>query len=219
MKTNNERFKVILTNAKLISLSKFKLVKAANGATNPEIAALTKEIDTVLAHFDNPEIWTHPLDFDEAKIAGFVSDIDGVDPKNLTKFASDVRSFITYLDGEVLKVPLANAETTDITDFNAKVLNALSQTQQKIGGRKKFFKNNGIDLDSNPAFQTLSQQQNTALTTYRQALRDNKVSSKQTDVLVFQMLGNSIQVATELAPFLGLFEKLTTTIQGKLPAA
>lgn len=219
MKTDNERFKVILTDAKLICLSKYNLVEAKFGADNAEVAAIKTEMDATVGHFDNPALWLSPIPFDEDAITGFVVKIDQCDPADLTTFLTDLRSFIKYLQDTVLKAPIAAMESTDITDFNLKVLDELLQAQRNIGGRKAFFKNNGTDLDAHPPFITLQDEQRPVLEEYRRVLKANEVTATESDVLIFKRIAAAIQQSTVLEKFLLVYAMLTSTMKAKIPAA
>ncbi|HFA51142.1 MAG TPA: hypothetical protein ENJ95_19195 [Bacteroidetes bacterium] len=218
MKTDNERLKVILHDAKLICFSKFHLVQAKFGETNAEVAAIKKEMDGVIGHFDNPALWLSPIPFDEDKLTDFFIKIDGDDPADLPVFLLHMRSFIGYLDEKVLKKPLAEMEATDTSHFNAKVLDALTQVQRNTGGRKVFFKNNGTDVDAHPDFIPLQEEQRPVIAEYRRVLASNEVDAVESDVLIFKRIGEAIQQAVVLAKFFALYKKFTTTMKNKLPA-
>ena len=219
METDNEKnFKDILTHARRVSFEKFKDVQKNSGASNPEVLAIKQEMDTVLARFDNPEIWAHPIEFDAAKIMGFVTEIDGDDPSDLTKFAADIRSFIAYLEENVLKNALSKVASEDNSNFNDKVLNALTLTRQSIGRKKKAFKGQGRDLDAVPKFQKMEKEQVTALAAYRIELRNNdNLKSKQTDVDTFLLTDKLIKATTNVIAFLDLFNQFTATVKSKTP--
>lgn len=218
MKIDNERFKVILTDAKLICLSKYNLVEAKFGADHADVAAIKTEMDTTTGHFDNPALWLSPIPFDEDAITGFIVKIDQCDPSDLPLFLTELRGFIKYLQNTVLKAPIAAMETTDINDFNLKVLDELLQAQRNVGGRKAYFKNQGTDLDNHPPFVVLQDEQRPILEEYRRVLRTNEVQSTESDVLIFKRIAAAIHQSTILAKFLLVYAMLTSTMKAKLPA-
>lgn len=217
MTTDNERFKVILHDARLISLSKFQMVEAKFGATNADLIALGKEIDTSVGLFNDPAVWVSPIPFEEEKITQYMIEIDAADPGDLNKFLKLMRDFMAYLKDEVLKASRIERKSVSVSDFNQKVLNAIRIAHQNIDGRKAFFKNRGIDLSTNPQFITLQKDQQETWATYRNALVNNIVQSKETDVLIFKTIGGSIKQSTQVANFLNYYAKLTETMKKKIP--
>lgn len=66
MTTDNERFKVILHDARLIRpKNKVQMAQAIFGATNADLIALGKEIDTSVGLFNDPAVWVSPIPFEE----------------------------------------------------------------------------------------------------------------------------------------------------------
>lgn len=219
MTTDNERFKVILHDARLISLSKFQMVEAKFGATNADLIALGKEIDTSVGLFNDPAVWVSPIPFEEDQITTFMIEIDQCDPNDLPNFLKLMRSFLTYLKDKVMKASREERRTNAITDFNLKVLDSLLIAQRNITGRKTFFKNQGVDLDTNSQFVPLQQAQIPVLAAYRSALNNNQVQSTESDVLIFKRIGEGIKQSTVLSKFLSFYGMLTNTMKSKLPQA
>jgi hypothetical protein len=217
MKTDNERLKVILHDAKLICMSKLQMVQGKFGATHPHVDDINKKMNKAISVFDNPVLWMRPIPFEENDMTNFVVKIDLCDPADLTLFVTEMGNFIKYLEIKVLKDPLANMEASDISDFNLKVLDALLQNQRNIGGRKVFFKNQGIDVDNHPQFIPLRDEQEPILVEYRRVLNKNEVQSTESDVSIFKMIGNAIQQATELTKFFDIYKMFTTAMKRKLP--
>lgn len=218
MKTDNERLKVILHDAKLICMSKLQMVQVKFGATHPQVDDINKKMNKAIGFFDNSLLWMRPIPFEENDITEFVMKIDLCDPADLTLFVTEMVNFINYLEVKVLKGPLANMEAFDISDFNLRVLDALLQNQRNIGGRKLFFKNQGIDVDNHPQFIPLRNEQEPIITEYRRVLNENEVQSTESDVSIFKLIGNAIQQTTELTKFFDIYKMFTTAMKKKLPA-
>ncbi len=217
MPTDNERFKVILHDAKVISLNKFQMVQGRFGANNADLVALGKELDNVIALFNDPAIWVSPISFSEEDITNFMLEIDQCDPGDLPKFLKISRDFIAYLKNKVLKPSSDERRSAAITDFNLKVLDALLIAQRNITGRKAFFKNQGTDLDTNSQFIPKQQAQVPVLAAYRSALNNNQVQSTESDVIIFKRIGEGIKQATVLTKFFAFYDMLTNTMKSKLP--
>ncbi|NUQ25548.1 MAG: hypothetical protein HUU34_16500 [Saprospiraceae bacterium] len=217
MTTDNERFKVILHDARLISLSKFQMVEAKFGATNADLIALGKEIDTSVGLFNDPAVWASPIPFEEDQIAAFMVEIDQCDPGDLPGYLKLMRRFLAYLKDNVLKASSEERKSVSISDFNLKVLDALLTTQRNITGRKMFFKNQGIDLDTNAQFIPMQKAQAEVLSVYRNALNNNTVQSTEMDAVLFKRIGDFIKQATLLPNFLNFYGMFTTSMKNKIP--
>lgn len=219
MSTTNQRLKVLLHDAKLICLSKYQVLQTNVGDSDTELVAIKKEMDSCFIRFDNPAIWAQTIVFDEQDVTGFLLDIEGLGNADVDSFSSRIRSFITFLDEDVLKTALVESQNRTPSDFNRQVLDQLLQTQRKIQGRKTFFKNQGTDVDTHPDFIPLEQEQQVAIEAYREALKQNLVASTESDVRIFKIIGESIQMATELVKFFVAYMRFTNTMERKLPAA
>lgn len=92
-----------------------------------------------------------------------------------------------------MKASREERRSNTITDFNLKVLDSLLIAQRNITGRKTFFKNQGVDLDTNSQFVPLQQAQIPVLAAYRSALNNNQVQSTESDVLIFKRIGEGIK--------------------------
>lgn len=217
MTTDNERFKTILHDARLICLNKLQQVQAQFGKEHTEVAALESEMNAVIGHFDNPALWLNPIPFDEMEITTYITQVDATNPGDLPSFKENVRNFIAYLNDQVLKAPISSMESNNTSDFNLKVLDALTQCQRNIGGRKVFFKNQGTDLDNDPAFQEKQNEQRPAMDRYREALKTNEVQSVESDWIIFNRISEAIRQATVLVQFFAIYDLLTKTIKSKLP--
>ncbi|MBL7794816.1 MAG: hypothetical protein JNK77_20940 [Saprospiraceae bacterium] len=217
MTTDNERFKVILHDARLISLSKFQMVEAKFGATNADLIALSKEIDTSVGLFNDPAVWVSPIPFEEEEITTYLVKIDASDPNDLPQYLKLMRDFLAYLKNKVLKASSDVRKSVSISDFNLKVLDALNIAQRNVVGRKQFFKNKGIDLDAKPQFITLQKAQSETLSAYRSVLNNNQVQSTELDVMLFKRIGEGIKQATQVQPFMNFYGMLTTSMKSKIP--
>lgn len=217
MTTDNERFKVILHDARLISLSKFQMVEAKFGATNADLIALGKEIDTSVGLFNDPAVWVSPIPFEEEEITTYLVKIDASDPNDLPQYLKLMRDFLAYLKNKVLKASSDVRKSVSISDFNLKVLDALNVAQRNVVGRKQFFKNKGIDLDAKPQFITLQKAQSETLSAYRSVLNNNQVQSTELDVMLFKRIGEGIKQATQVQPFMNFYGMLTTSMKSKIP--
>ena len=219
METNNERLKLILHDAKLICLSKFQIVQSVHGTSNSELKKLKKEMDTAIQRYDNPTLWLYPIPFDEVATTLHVVQIDSCPTNNLETYAQVVRDFIQFLIKIVADIPVAEASMSETSDFNLKVLNVLTQVQRNVGGRKVYFKNNqNVDLDKDPKFVPMQEEQRPIQTDYRKALTENAVAATESDVLIFNRISENIRQSTVLDKFFMLYQMHTDTMKAKLPA-
>ncbi len=219
MQTDNQRFKILLHDARVICLNKLQMVQAKFGASQADLTALAKEMDTTTGHFNNPVLWMNPIPFEEAEIMDYVLKIDSSDPADLPGFLGLMRQFIAYLEDKVLKAPLESALAITVSDFNLKVLDALLIAQRNIAGRKVFFRNQGTDLDTHADFIPLQQAQTSVLVSYRKALNENTVQSTESDVIIFDRIAEGIKKSDVLTKFFDFYKMLTSTMKSKLPAA
>jgi hypothetical protein len=225
MKTdNNNRLKVILYNAKLISLSKLQKVQARYGDTHPEIDAVNKQMIKTISSFDNPTLWAYPIPFEENDITTLIVKISLCNPDNLSGFIQDMRNFIFYLEHELLDSPQpttrsieTDTPSAETSDFNVNVLDAILKNKRYIDGRKQHFKNQGIDVDNHPDFIPLRNEHEPVYTEYRRVLKANLVQSDLIDVETFQLIGNAIQQSTLLPKFFYIYKVFTDTMKELLP--
>lgn len=217
MVTDNERFKVILHDARLISLGKLQMVRSKIGTSQPDLAAIEQDLEGTANRFNDPVLWMNPIPFEEDEITGFILRIDQCNPADLQGFIELLRGLLAYLKDNVLKNSMAVLELSPMTTFNLKVLDALLMTQRNISGRKVFFKNHGIDLDTDPQFLSMQQEQMPILAEYRKVLTQNQVQSTEMDVIVFNRIAVSIKGATVLQKFLAFYGMFTSSMKSKLP--
>lgn len=224
MKTDNNRLKIILHDAKLICLSKFQVLKAKYGDTHPEIDAINKQMNKTISSFDNATLWAFQIPFEENDITTLIVKIDLCDTDDLSGFITSIRNLIFYLEHELLDLSQfitrsieTDTASSEISDFNLKVLDAISQNQRNIGGRKQYFKNQGIDVDNHPDFIPLSKEHEPVYTEYRKVLTANVVQSTESDVTLFKRIGDAIQQTTELTKFFDIYKLFTEVMKKKLP--
>ncbi|MBL7827366.1 MAG: hypothetical protein JNJ57_12085 [Saprospiraceae bacterium] len=218
MKTDNERLKVILHNARLVCISKFQMVQSNFGAANADLIGINQKMDDIMGKFNNPSFWATPIPFEETDITQRMLMVDICPPNDLPGFKKGMNDFVDYLDKKILNGAAAtgNLETL-ISDANLKVLNALTACQRNVAGRKIFFRNQGVDLDKTPDFLNRQQKQTPVMAEYRRVLNENEVQATDSDEIVFKAIADGIKSSTVLVQFYQFYDMLTATMKSKLP--
>ncbi|MCB0631105.1 MAG: hypothetical protein R2824_05210 [Saprospiraceae bacterium] len=217
MAETNQRLKAILQDARVICLSKYQVLEERLGIDDPDVIKIKQDLDTGFEHFNEPSIWMRTIHFQENEVMTFFLKIDGDDGSDVQRFHDTIHEFFDYLKERTEEPQSKDLELGQTTDFNLQVLDVLRQNQHKIRGRKQFFKNQGTDLDQHANFLKLQQHQDEVQGKYRQALETNAVLSKETDKLIFRNIGEAIQQADELDPFLFIYTTFTAAMKNKLP--
>ncbi|MCP3931407.1 MAG: hypothetical protein GY705_20165 [Bacteroidetes bacterium] len=216
MPNTNASLKEIIEDARLICKNKLLLIQTKFGGDHPEVSATQEEQTAVFSHFDNPEFWTVSIEMDEAILKEHIEKVDAISPDGLEDYLNCIENLLDLLEEGIVEVVEEQLNAGIISDFNLKVLNALRKTRQIIGGRKRYFKNQGIDLGDDPDFQEMVSQQDKAIREYRKLLRSNAIVSKETDVNIVNRFGSEIRKATVLRLFFALYKALTRIIKRKL---
>lgn len=214
---NNDQFKTVLHDAKLICRTKFEAVKAIFGADNTEVVSIQNELKSVYRQFDDPAVWSQVLAFDHTKIMNLILKVGVADPNDLPNFIKVTKELLTLLKEEVLKDPLEKIKKMQPSDWNLKTLDALRLAHQRVAGRERYFKNHGQDLSLNPEFVEIDTKHNVAAAEYRMLLNSNGVQSNQTDVVLITRFGEMIKQSTLVPVFIGLYRGLSNYVQSKIP--
>ncbi len=214
---NNDQFKTVLHDAKLICRSKFNAVKAIFGEDNTEVVTIQNELKAVYRQFDNPEVWSQSLTFDHTKIMNLILKVGVADPNDLPNFIKVTTDLLNLLKEEVLKEPLEKIEEMLPSDWNLKTLDALRLTHQRIAGRERYFNNHGQDLSQNAGFVEIDEKHDLASAEYRMLLNTNGVQSNQTDVILITRFGEMIKQTTAVPAFLGLYKGFSNYVISKIP--
>lgn len=216
---NNDQFKTVLHDAKLICRTKFNAVKAIHGENNTEVTSIHNELKAVYRQFDNPDVWSQVLSFDHSKIMNLILKVGVADPNDLPNFIKVTTDLLNLLKDEVLKEPLEKISQMQPSDWNLKTLDALRLTHQRIAGRERYFKNHGQDLSQNAEFVAIDEAHTVRAAEYRMLLNTNGVQSNQTDVILITRFGEMIKQSTAVPTFLGLYKGLSDFVKTKIPAA
>ncbi|KAA3620977.1 MAG: hypothetical protein DWQ02_28485 [Bacteroidetes bacterium] len=214
---NNDQFKSVLHDAKLICRTKFNAVKAIHGENNTQVVNIQNELKSVYRQFDDPAVWSQVLAFDHTKIMNLILKVGIADPNDLANFIKVTTDLLNLLKDEVLKAPLEKISQMAPSDWNLKTLDALRLTNQRIAGRERYFKNHGQDLSQNAEFKQIDQAYDVRAAEYRMLLNSNGVQSNQTDVILITRFGEMMKQSTAVPVFLGLYKGLSDYVNSKIP--
>ncbi len=216
---NNENIKALLFNARLICLAKAQAVEAKLSGPNPEVQVLNTRLHTFFGHLSNPKFWSQPIDADLGKLSQEVLDISSVDPTSVPQYLTAVRKFLQNLEDTVLQSALRLVASTTTETWNLRMLNVLRKIQQTMIERKGFFKNKGEDLNQNSQFQSMETTYRTLVSSYRELLTNNGVSSDQAKVNNMKARGTNLSNAVQSSIYLRLYQKLSDIIKGEVATA
>ncbi len=214
---NNDQFKSVLHDAKLICRTKFNAVKVIHGENNTEVVNIQNELKSVYRQFDDPAVWSQVLAFDHTKIMNLILKVGIADPNDLPNFIKVTTDLLNLLKNEVLQGPLEKISQMAPSDWNLKTLDALRLTNQRIAGRERYFKNHGQDLSQNAEFRQIDETYDVRAAEYRMLLNSNGVQSNQTDVILITRFGEMMKQSTAVPVFLGLYKGLSDYVNSKIP--
>lgn len=214
---NNDQFKSVLHDAKLICRAKFNAVKAIHGENNTQVVNIQNELKSVYRQFDDPAVWSQVLAFDHTKIMNLILKVGVADPNDLPNFIKVTTDLLNLLKDEVLKAPLEKISQMAPSDWNLKTLDALRLTNQRIAGRERYFKNHGQDLSQNAEFKQIDEAYNVRVAEFRMLLNTNGIQSNQTDVILITRFGEMMKQSTAVPVFLGLYKGLSDYVNSKIP--
>jgi hypothetical protein len=208
---NNDPFKTVLHDAKLICRSKFNDVKAKFGENNAEVVGIQNKLKAVYGQFDNPDVWSQVLAYDHSKIMSLVLKVGIADPSDLPNFIKVTTDLLTLLTEDVLKGPLEKVKKMQASDWNQKTLDALRLAHQRVAGREKYFKNrNGLGPDS--GFKKLDDSHNLEAAKYRVLLNTPPYKSTQSDNVLIKNYGEMIKKSVDEFLFIEYYRDFTDLI-------
>lgn len=216
---DNEQFKTVLHDAKLICRQKFEAVKENFGQDNTDVITIQDELKSVYGQFDNPAVWSQQLTYDQTEIMSLILKVGVADPSDLDNFLKVTRDLLKLLKEDILKEPLAAIAMMLPSDWNTKTLDALRLTHQRIAGRETYFKNHGQDLSQNAQFKKIDEEHDIRAAAYRLALNGNIIESSQTDVILITRYGELIKAAVAVPIFITLYKGFSDFVKNELPAA
>jgi hypothetical protein len=216
---NNDQFKTVLHDARLICRSKFNAVKAIHGENNTEVVNIQNDLKDVYRQFDNPAVWTQSLTYDHMEVMNLILKVGVADPNDLANFLKVTKELLDVLEEEVLKDPLEKIREMQPSDWNVKVLNAMRRTHQRIAGREVYFRNRGQDPHHDPEYVTMDTNHKEKAAEYRILLNTNGVQSTESDEILISGFGELIKKSEVYIQFKGLYKGYADFIVTKIPTA
>lgn len=215
---NSNAFLLSLVNdAQTICVEKFNIAKTTSGAGVATLISVGSDMERIFAAVGNPDIWSATIDADSEPIVEQIIVLGSMDGSQPDEVLSKIAQMLQLIEVNILKPGMESTDAEPTTSgMNLQVLDALRLTRQQIGMKLRSFALAGEDLTQNPTFQTMMAQQDTLVKTYREQLKDNKIVSKQTDVIIIKRLGDLISASETTHIFKTNYSKLSDFIQLKL---
>lgn len=219
MADSNAFLQSIVKDAQTVCLEKFNLAKTSLGPNNGDVKTLKKDLDRIFSTMAKPGFWTNTVDTDGTAIVVQVITLGGADASKADAMVLKIRNVLQSIESNIIIPVLTSPVRMNDkipSDMNAQVLNALRITRQQIGIRLQDFAQANQDLTQDPDYKTRQARQDQLVTTYREKLLNNLISSKLTDVNVIKRNGNLIAASANKTAFYSAYDTLSNFIQMKV---
>ena len=219
MLTDNNLLKVLIHDAKLACRSKFIQVVKKTGSVTPKLEDILRSIKGTFKEFDRPNLWLHPIPFDDFLLIEHTLTINEVADDDIDEFDGVVMDFLQFLRNDILHEPLSNLDNNAAAPWNDRVFNALVAVRRRIGQKKAAFRKAGINHDQDANFRELSKKQNQLTRKYSDALNNNDIVYTEKDKKIldgYDRLFKSITIE-QVKRFKQLFARFTNHLETKVP--
>lgn len=221
MPANNEKFVVLLADAKSLCQAKLNAFTLVRGEEDEPLQKLSSEAHQTYEAFSDPKFKLVTFTFDEFKIRSFLGDIDVIETDKFTDFETKLGEMLQFLKETALKEAIAAKTQLSVDVINAEILATLTQCATKITQRINKFESAvpKVNILNDASYQRTNARYEHFRGKYRTMLKDKTIQGTESDVISINNRAESIATAPKKTDFLDQFGKLTDFIHGKVKAA
>lgn len=224
MSDSNFRLKAIVQDAKLSCHQKLGLLKHQFKDKKKPLADLTVEANAVFRKFDQPKLWESTIHYDELELLQKIIQLSEAPEDDLDAFAVNLSSLLDAL--RALAKPKTRARSlfgSNATSLNVQMLDALLENRRVIDEKIELFRSTGQDPHDEPGFTDLAAEQKNLVELYQEALENNEVRTKSTDLrLIKDLFGRAFSVINEdtlLSKFIEVYGRYNQEIEKRCQQA
>jgi hypothetical protein len=194
---------------------KIELARATAAETDASFSAFLSNVRSALEALQKKENWRTGIAMPDAVWTSIEEKEASIDPSaDQVALKISLSDLVLKLEGLLLKPGRQEAARPV---FNLLVLDRLRLIAQQLDERRAFFKKQGLDLDEEPYFIVLREEQEPVSTQYRAALRFNEVQSTAADLRVFELTHRVMAVVGDFTALFKVYKGLTDNMRKRLP--
>ena len=224
MSDSNFRLKAVVQDAKLTCRQKLSKLKLQFKDEKKHLASLSVDSNAVFRKFDQPKLWENPIEYDELELMQKIIQVSEAPEDDLEVFTQNLNGLLDAL--QALARPRARTRSlfgSDATSLNVQMMDALLENRRIIDEKIELFRNNEQDPHDEPGFTDLAAQQKNLIEQYQEALENNEVRTKSTDLrLIKELFGrafSAINLDTPIRKFIEVYERYNQEIEKRCPQA
>ena len=224
MSDSNFRLKAVVQDAKLTCRRKLSKLKLQFKDEKKHLASLSVDSNAVFRKFDQPKLWESPIEYDELELMQKIIQVSEAPEDDLEVFTQNLNGLLDAL--QALARPRARTRSlfgSDATSLNVQMMDALLENRRIIDEKIELFRNNEQDPHDEPGFTDLAAQQKNLIEQYQEALENNEVRTKSTDLrLIKELFGrafSAINLDTPIRKFIEVYERYNQEIEKRCPQA
>ena len=224
MSDSNFRLKAVVQDAKLTCRRKLSKLKLQFKDEKKHLASLSVDSNAVFRKFDQPKLWENPIEYDELELMQKIIQVSEAPEDDLEVFTQNLNGLLDAF--QALARPQARSRSlfgSDATSLNVQMMDALLENRRIIDEKIELFRNNEQDPHDEPGFTDLAAQQKNLIEQYQEALENNEVRTKSTDLrLIKELFGrafSAINLDTPIRKFIEVYERYNQEIEKRCPQA
>ena len=224
MSDSNFRLKAVVQDAKLTCRQKLSKLKLQFKDEKKHLASLSVDSNAVFRKFDQPKLWENPIEYDELELMQKIIQVSEAPEDDLEVFTQNLNGLLDAF--QALARPQARSRSlfgSDATSLNVQMMDALLENRRIIDEKIELFRNNEQDPHDEPGFTDLAAQQKNLIEQYQEALENNEVRTKSTDLrLIKELFGrafSAINLDTPIRKFIEVYERYNQEIEKRCPQA
>ena len=224
MSDSNFRLKAVVQDAKLTCRQKLSKLKLQFKDEKKHLDSLSVDSNAVFRKFDQPKLWENPIEYDELELMQKIIQVSEAPEDDLEVFTQNLNGLLDAF--QALARPQARSRSlfgSDATSLNVQMMDALLENRRIIDEKIELFRNNEQDPHDEPGFTDLAAQQKNLIEQYQEALENNEVRTKSTDLrLIKELFGrafSAINLDTPIRKFIEVYERYNQEIEKRCPQA
>jgi hypothetical protein len=217
MPNDNPSLKALVLEAKDACRVKIDILKIALGDEAPELVTLNEAMNHTFDKFKLEGIWLHPISYDEPKLIERILFIRTLPDGSLEDLQKGVKELLDFLE-KVLKEPLNWLTEANTSDWNLKMLDALTRLRGSVTRKRKALAEAGDDPMDTAGFPELDANYNELLDDYRVKLKANEVQANENDIKTVKLLDQLISSSETSAKFIQYLKMLIRFLKEKTEA-
>ena len=213
----NTRLKAIIHDAKLACRFKLSQMDSRFGAGHETLKDIRENVKSTFRPFDRPETWAEPIQYDELKLLRQIILLNEAPEDDLSAFSESMDAFLEAF--HILEIPRTRNLFGEggTSALNLLMLNQIRLTRQVIEPKIAAFKAAGMEPDEEQEIDEANERYQGLFEVYHQALVDNEVSTKKTDLNLFKIYHEAFVKVDAAVEFTPLLQEYNDTIESRCP--